>query len=98
MDALDALAARRIPKDWLAKSWEGASLGGWFAGLLGRHDQLARWLCSGRPKAYWLTGFFNPQVSFIIPFMSLATHSLDCTASLHSKHCRLLAMQFKQCF
>ena len=61
-DSLDALYNGRIPKDWLAKSWEAASLGSWFAGLLQRHDQLLRWLNTGRPKAYWLTGFFNPQV------------------------------------
>ena len=61
-DSLDALYNGRIPKDWLAKSWEAGSLGSWFAGLLQRHDQLSRWLNTGRPKAYWLTGFFNPQV------------------------------------
>lgn len=61
-DSLDALYNGRIPKDWLAKSWEAGSLGSWFAGLLQRHDQLLRWLSTGRPKAYWLTGFFNPQV------------------------------------
>ena len=61
-DSLDALYNGRIPKDWLAKSWEAGSLGSWFAGLLQRHDQLSRWLSTGRPKAYWLTGFFNPQV------------------------------------
>ncbi|CAK0759668.1 Dynein gamma chain, flagellar outer arm [Coccomyxa viridis] len=60
-DSLDALYNGRIPKDWLAKSWEAGSLGSWFAGLLQRHDQLLRWLSTGRPKAYWLTGFFNPQ-------------------------------------
>ena len=61
-DSLDALYNGRIPKDWLAKSWEAGSLGSWFAGLLQRHEQLLRWLNTGRPKAYWLTGFFNPQV------------------------------------
>ncbi len=61
MGSLDALYNARIPKDWLAKSWEASTLGNWFAGLLARHDQLARWLANGRPKSYWLTGFFNPQ-------------------------------------
>lgn len=36
-------------------------LGNWFTGLLQRYDQLYKWLNNGRPKAYWLTGFFNPQ-------------------------------------
>jgi hypothetical protein len=42
---------------------QAATLGNWFSGLLQRQDQLARWLTMGRPRAYWLTGFFNPQVN-----------------------------------
>jgi dynein heavy chain len=61
IDALDALALARIPPAWLRASWEAATLGAWFAGLLQRHDQLARWLTLGRPKSFWLPGFFNPQ-------------------------------------
>ncbi|KAK9841874.1 hypothetical protein WJX81_008571 [Elliptochloris bilobata] len=61
IDALEALFNARIPAEWLACSWEASTLGNWFLGLLQRHDQLAKWLASGRPKAYWLTGFFNPQ-------------------------------------
>jgi hypothetical protein len=30
-------------------------------GMLQRFDQLNKWLNLGRPKAYWMTGFFNPQ-------------------------------------
>lgn len=40
---------------------QAATLGNWFSSLLQRQDQLARWLAMGRPRAYWLTGFFNPQ-------------------------------------
>jgi len=61
VDALSCLFNSRIPASWLGKSWESATLGNWFAGLLQRFDQLHRWLNTGRPKAYWLTGFFNPQ-------------------------------------
>ena len=61
-EALDSLFNARIPKEWLKKSWEAATLGNWFLGLLQRFDQLNKWLLGGRPKAYWLTGFFNPQV------------------------------------
>ena len=61
VDALAALFNARIPPKWLAKSWEAATLGNWFTGLLQRYDQLAKWVNSGRPKSYWLTGFFNPQ-------------------------------------
>ena len=61
IDALNALFMARIPALWLAKSWESSTLGNWFTGLLQRFDQLNKWLNLGRPKAYWLTGFFNPQ-------------------------------------
>jgi dynein heavy chain len=60
-DALEALFNARIPSTWLAKSWEAGTLGNWFNGLVSRYDQLFKWLNTGRPKAYWLTGFFNPQ-------------------------------------
>jgi dynein heavy chain len=61
VDALDALYDAKIPIKWLTKSWESATIGSWFQGLLQRHDQLSKWLAGGRPKGYWLTGFFNPQ-------------------------------------
>eukprot|EP00798_Chlamydomonas_sp_ICE-L_P031303 gene31303-6451_t len=61
IDALDALFNARIPKSWLAKSWEANTLGSWFTGLLQRYDQLNKWISLGRPKGYWMTGFFNPQ-------------------------------------
>jgi len=61
IDCLDALFSARIPAIWLKKSWEAATLGNWFAGLLQRYDQLNKWVGTGRPKAYWMTGFFNPQ-------------------------------------
>lgn len=65
-ESMDALLAARIPKDWLQASWQAASLGTWFQGLLLRHDQLHKWLNAGRPKTYWLTGFFNPQVTNLL--------------------------------
>ena len=63
IDALDSLADGKIPPQWLAKSWESSSLGAWFQGLIQRYDQLSKWInmSNARPKAYWLTGFFNPQ-------------------------------------
>lgn len=64
IDSLDALFNARIPQDWLKKSWEASTLGNWFLGLLQRYDQLNKWLNAGRPKAYWMTGFFNPQVGY----------------------------------
>jgi len=61
MEALGALFNAKIPAAWLKKSWEAATLGNWFSGLLQRYDQLHKWLNTGRPKGYWLTGWFNPQ-------------------------------------
>ena len=78
-DSLDALYNGRIPKDWLAKSWEAGSLGSWFAGLLQRHEQLLRWLSTGRPKAYWLTGFFNPQAGPLC-------HASSSSSIIHSNY------------
>jgi dynein heavy chain len=60
VDAMDALFDANVPRKWLAKSWESATIGTWFQGLLQRYDQLRKWLNDGRPKGYWMTGFFNP--------------------------------------
>jgi dynein heavy chain len=61
IQALDSLFDARIPAVWLKKSWEAATLGAWFSGLIARHAQLDKWVNTGRPRAFWLTGFFNPQ-------------------------------------
>jgi len=61
VDSLDALFNAVVPPLWLKKSWESSNIGSWFQGLLLRFDQLHKWLNTGRPKAYWLTGWFNPQ-------------------------------------
>ncbi|VDM30983.1 unnamed protein product [Hydatigera taeniaeformis] len=60
-DALDNIYDARIPAMWKRVSWDSATLGFWFTDLLDRNSQLHSWLFHGRPKAYWLTGFFNPQ-------------------------------------
>ena len=73
IDSLDALFNARIPQDWLKKSWEASTLGNWFLGLLQRYDQLNKWLNAGRPKAYWMTGFFNPQVGQICKSASVCS-------------------------
>merc|ERR1712046_43973 len=61
IQSFDSIFDAKIPAIWLKKSWESASLGNWFGGLLQRFDQLHKWVNTGRPKAYWLTGWFNPQ-------------------------------------
>ena len=42
-------------------TWLTPSLGVWYSGLLQRDSQYRLWLSTGRPLAFWMTGFFNPQ-------------------------------------
>jgi hypothetical protein len=49
------------PKLWTEVSWTAPTLGVWFPSLVARYEQWDRWLKQGRPKVFWLTGFFNPQ-------------------------------------
>ncbi|KAG9395874.1 Dynein heavy chain and region D6 of dynein motor [Carpediemonas membranifera] len=59
--SLDALFDARVPPHWLKLSWPSATLGFWLADMLKRCEQNSTWLETGRPKAYWLAGFYNPQ-------------------------------------
>mmetsp|Transcript_13743 Transcript_13743/g.31844 ORF Transcript_13743/g.31844 Transcript_13743/m.31844 type:complete len:4493 (+) Transcript_13743:136-13614(+) len=61
IDAMNALFDARVPGSWSEISWQAPTLGVWFPGLLGRYEQWDKWLRNGRPKSFWLTGFFNPQ-------------------------------------
>jgi dynein heavy chain len=62
LQALNCIYDARVPPQWLKKSWKSSTLAQWFyAGLVQRTQELNAWLNTGRPKAYWLTGFFNPQ-------------------------------------
>lgn len=63
-DALDCIYDARVPKKWLAISWDLNNLGLWLIDLQKRCAQYTEWLkCEkvGELSAYWLTGFFNPQ-------------------------------------
>nr|XP_033322692.1 dynein heavy chain 5, axonemal isoform X1 [Megalopta genalis] len=59
--SLDAMYDARIPERWLKISWESATLGFWYTELLERDYQFRQWCIHGRPKVFWMTGFFNPQ-------------------------------------
>ncbi|VEN47384.1 unnamed protein product, partial [Callosobruchus maculatus] len=59
--SLDSMYDARIPERWLKISWESATLGFWYTELLERDVQFRTWIQTGRPNAFWMTGFFNPQ-------------------------------------
>merc|ERR1711907_699434 len=60
-DALDCIYTARVPAAWLKKSWISPSMGIWFGSLCNRAGELNSWLTNGRPKSFWLTGYFNAQ-------------------------------------
>uniref|UniRef100_UPI00358ECCF5 dynein axonemal heavy chain 8 n=1 Tax=Myxine glutinosa TaxID=7769 RepID=UPI00358ECCF5 len=60
-DALDNIYDARVPSLWRKISWESSNLGFWFTDLLDRNAQFYTWIFSGRPNAFWMAGFFNPQ-------------------------------------
>jgi len=60
-DALDNMFDARVPNLWQKISWESSTIGFWFTELVERNQQFSSWVFSGRPKVFWMTGFFNPQ-------------------------------------
>jgi len=59
--ALTALFDAKVPETWLRVSWISPTLGFWFGDVGNRTRQLQDWMKMGRPKTFWMTGFFNPQ-------------------------------------
>merc|ERR1711935_614179 len=60
-DALDCIFTARVPALWSKYSWISPSMGIWFGNLCNRSAELSNWLGNGRPRSFWLTGFFNAQ-------------------------------------
>ena len=58
--ALSCLYDSAVPITWNIHSWPAPSLASWFNILLQRHDQLDKWITSGKLKSYWLGGFCHP--------------------------------------
>jgi len=62
VDCANGLFDARVPAAWLKKSWMAPTLGLWFGpGLCSRTAELVSWLEIGRPKSFWMTGYFNAQ-------------------------------------
>jgi len=67
VNCMSSIFDAKVPKPWLYTvagdefSWLLPTLGLWYSSLIARYDQMSKWLETGRPKAFWMTGFFNPQ-------------------------------------
>ena len=60
-------------------------------GTQARHEQLSRWLAHGRPRSFWLPGFFNPQARarrrvLLLRFQAQGTCSTSTLAHCPNTH------------
>ena len=60
-EVLDCMFDAKVPARWTKISWSSSTLGFWFTELIQRDTQFKTWCNKGRPKVFWMTGFFNPQ-------------------------------------
>lgn len=53
----------QVPSAWAAKAYPSLKpLSLWIADLRARVDFMAQWIKEGAPPAFWISGFFFPQV------------------------------------
>ena len=75
---LDNMFDARVPETWKKISWRSTPLGFWYTELLERDGQFKRWCFHGRPKVFWITGFFNPQVIAIFSILKSSSPLYSC--------------------
>ena len=65
--SINELFAAQVPNVWmftitgLLFSFMLPNISLWFNALQARYDQWDSWLKNGRPRSFWMTGFYNPQ-------------------------------------
>ena len=65
--SINELYAAQVPNVWMFTitgmlfSFMLPNISLWFNALQARWDQWNSWLQNGRPRSFWMTGFYNPQ-------------------------------------
>lgn len=58
----------QVPKIWVDKAYPSLKpLSAWVADLQARVAFISRWIAQGAPPAFWISGFFFPQVRTLAP-------------------------------
>ena len=57
-----AVFDNRVPSTWEAKAYPSLKpLSSWVADILERTAFISKWITTGKPAVYWISGFFFPQ-------------------------------------
>ena len=80
-DTLDSMYDARVPKLWQKISWDSSTIGFWYTELLDRDTQFRSWVFQGRPKVFWMTGFFNPQ-GFLTAMRQVGLCVMNCSVGM----------------